>query len=75
MLTSGLLLELLAFLALVGRKSAFAIGVMMIGLHVSISLVMHLHFPQNEQTCLIFLVNLPFWAVLAGRRLRGGERL
>jgi len=69
MLTSGLLLELFAFVALIGRKSAFVIGAMMIGLHVSISLVMHLHFPQNEQTCLIFLVNLPFWAVIAGRRL------
>ncbi len=72
MLTGGLLLELLAFLALIGRGWALAIGAAMIGLHVSISMVMHLHFPQNEQICLIFLVNLPFWAVLAGRKLRAG---
>jgi hypothetical protein len=70
MLTGGLLLELFAFLALIGRRWAFAIGAAMVGLHVSISMVMHLHFPQNEQTCLIFLVNIPFWAALAGKKLR-----
>ena len=70
MLTSGLVLELVAFLALLGRGWAFLIGVARVGLHVSISLVMHLNFPQNEQVCLIFLVNLPFWMALAGRKWR-----
>jgi hypothetical protein len=70
MLTSGLLLELLAFLCLLGRGWAFIIGASMVGLHVSISLVMHLHFPQNEQVCFIFLMNLPFWMVLLGQKLR-----
>lgn len=69
MLTGGLLLELFAFLALIGRRWALAIGAAMVGLHVSISMVMHLHFPQNEQVCLIFLINAPFWAALAGRWL------
>ncbi len=70
MLTSGLLLELFAFVCLLGRGWAAALGAAMIGLHVSISLVMHLHFPQNEQVCLIFLVNLPFWCALLGAKLR-----
>jgi len=69
MLTGGLLLELFAFLCLLGRGWAFVIGAAMVGLHVSISLIMHLDFPQNEQVCLIFLMNVPFWMALAGRKL------
>ncbi|MDG2125369.1 MAG: hypothetical protein P8J87_16820, partial [Verrucomicrobiales bacterium] len=60
-LGSGLALELAAFLALWGRKSALAYGVTLVVFHLTISRVMSLTFDLNIYVVLIFLVNLPYW--------------
>lgn len=69
----GLLLELAAVLALFGRGWSFWVGVALISMHLGIDLVMGLNFKIFELTVLIFLVNLPWWAVVAGRRVAGAR--
>jgi len=56
---SGLLLETFAFLALINRRWSFGYGLALIGLHLSISLTMNLHFDLHIWLIAIFLVNLP----------------
>lgn len=75
---SGLFLELFAFLALLGRRPAFVLGIGMILMHAMIEQVMSLRFPTFQNLALIFLVNLPYALVAAGawigrkiRRTRG----
>lgn len=63
LLGSGFLLELLAFLALIGRKSSALVGLALVGFHFAIYLVMGLKFQYNMAVALIFLVNVPFWTV------------
>lgn len=53
---SGLLLELVAVLALTGRKWAFVIGSSLVAFHLSISTVMGLDFKFNVYVLLIFFV-------------------
>lgn len=60
-LASGLVLELFAFLALWGRKSAAAYGLLLILFHLSISRVMSLNFDLNIYLLAIFFINVPFW--------------
>lgn len=67
----GLFLELLAFLALAGRSAALVVGLLLMGFHYMVSEVMNLHFELNNQLLFIFLVNVPFWIVVAWRRLAG----
>lgn len=61
MLTSGLLLELFAFLMLINRAWAAFIGISLIVMHEMIGELMALHFPQNSATDFALLVNAPFW--------------
>jgi len=61
MLTSGLLLELFAFLLLINRAWAAGIGISLILMHLAIGELMGLHFPQNIQADFGLLVNAPFW--------------
>ena len=56
---SGLLLETFAFLALISRRWSFALGLALIGLHLSISVIMNLNFEIHMWLIGIFLVNLP----------------
>jgi hypothetical protein len=56
---AGLLIELLAFLALLGRRWAFFYGLAIIAMHLSISRLMQLDFWYHIWAALIFLVNLP----------------
>lgn len=63
----GLFLELLAFLALLGRRPAFVFGIMVIVMHAMIEEVMSLRFPTFQYLALIFLVNLPY-ALFAATR-------
>ncbi len=63
-LTSGLLLELFAFLLLVNRAWALAFGIALIGFHKCNELLMLLHFEQNIDVCTVFLVNVPYWAII-----------
>jgi hypothetical protein len=61
----GLALEMLSFLALLGRWPAAAIGASIIAMHHMISQVMDLHFAIFEKLAFIFLVNAPWLVALA----------
>ncbi len=63
----GLLLELLAFLALCGRKTGFAIAAGLLVMHLLIRVVMQLSFNAHEWLLLIFFLNLPYLLYLAVR--------
>lgn len=66
-------LELLAFVALAGRRWSLAVGLGLISLHQGIFFLMNLTFRNNELIALIFLVNVPFW--LAVPFLKGRDKL
>ncbi|TLD72123.1 hypothetical protein FEM03_05205 [Phragmitibacter flavus] len=55
----GLVVELLAFLMLLGRRWALFYGLLIIVLHLSISRLMQLDFWYHMAAALIFLVNVP----------------
>ncbi|MFT5105327.1 MAG: hypothetical protein ACI8XO_002198 [Verrucomicrobiales bacterium] len=78
MLTSGLALELFAFLLLINRAWAAFIGISLILMHLAIGEIMGLHFPQNIQGDFALLVNAPFWlfaaALLIGKRQKTALR-
>lgn len=67
---AGFMLELFAFLALWNRAWALFIGLNIIAFHFGVELIMQLDFRVNQTMCLIFLVNVPFWAwwVTRGRK-------
>ncbi len=65
----GFALELFAFLALLGRWPAVLIGVSLILMHDMIARVMDLHFAIFEQLAFIFLVNAPWLAARAIRKI------
>lgn len=68
-LSFGFYVELLAFLALFNRVSAFLVGIGLISLHLFIFAIMDLPFYYFEAVDLLFFINLPFWiAFLAGKR-------
>ncbi len=69
-LGAGVLLELLAFLALYGRGAALAFSLSMIVFHRSIAALMSIYFHFNEMLLVIFLVNAPYWIVLIFRKSR-----
>jgi hypothetical protein len=58
---SGFFLELLALLALRGRPWALALGLGLIGMHVSIQYLMTLRFHFNIALLVVFFINLPGW--------------
>ncbi|HEX8372280.1 MAG TPA: hypothetical protein VF585_05845 [Chthoniobacterales bacterium] len=68
--TGGLILELLAFLALVNRRWALFIGVSMLLLHWSIQLLMDLEFKHHVYLLLIFFVNVPWLFYVSFQWLR-----
>ena len=72
-LGAGVLLELLAFVALYSRGAALLIALGMIGFHRSIASLMSIYFHFNEWLLLIFLINVPFWLWWATRRLATGK--
>ena len=65
----GLLLEFFAFLALLGRWPAVAIGTSLIAMHEAIAVIMHLHFPVFQWLSIVFLVNVPYLIFLAGKSI------
>jgi hypothetical protein len=69
----GPLLELGAGLALVGRRSAFAVGTGLVLMHLGIESMMAISFPESAVLLLIYLVDLPFLLVVATRSRRGRE--
>ncbi len=72
-LGGGLVLELGAFLVLLGRRWACFVGVSLVAMHLAIGYTMALHFPENELVDLVFLVNVPFW-IVAGYAWLAGKR-
>ena len=69
-LSTGLLLELVAPIALFGRAFAFGYGVSLLLFHATVHRVMKLHFLYNEYLIWIYLVNVPFLVLLAVGALR-----
>lgn len=69
-LSGGLLLELAAPVALLGRRFALAIGLSLVLFHETVQRVMTLYFVWNEYLIWIYLVNVPFWILLAWRAVR-----
>jgi len=61
---AGFFLELCAFLAVLDRRAALAIGLALVTLHGSIEWLMELSFPFNQRTVGVFFVNATGWLVL-----------
>lgn len=71
LLGSGFLLELLAVIALVGRKSAAFFGCSLVFFHFAIFMVMGLKFQYHMAVLIIFFINVPFWlGKLGGSKLK-----
>ncbi len=71
--SSGLLLELFAFLLLINRRWALAMGLIILLFHESISFLMNIDFKNHVWLMLTFLINVPWlinqvWRWGAGRR-------
>ena len=73
-LSTGLLLELVAPIALFGRRFALGYGLSLLLFHASVHRVMKLHFLYNEYLIWIYLVNVPFWLAFLWFRLRRPNR-
>jgi hypothetical protein len=69
MLGAGLVLELGAFLALLGRPWSFTYGILLIAFHAMNSVFMNLNFRWHNQCLFIFLILPPM--IAAGRRVFG----
>jgi hypothetical protein len=67
-LGGGFMLELFAFLALIGRKMSLLIGGSLILFHLTVFEIMGLRFRYNIYLLLIFLVGVPHWIEIAWRR-------
>src|SRR5205085_2707948 len=67
--TAGLLLEIGSPLMLVNRAWAAVIGGALICFHLGLDYAMGLSFIFNQWLLIIFMINLPYWIVFAGRRL------
>jgi hypothetical protein len=74
-LAPGLLFELGAVLALLGRMPALAVGLALIAMHRGIMAIMGLNFDLFEYCIIIFLINVPFWAVKACSRWKEEGKL
>ena len=70
-LGGGVILELVAICALFNRYAALAVGIGMLLFHEIVAITMDLYFRFNEYSVWIFFVNIPFWAALAMRSVRG----
>jgi hypothetical protein len=57
---SGVVLEAIAFFALASRKVGVVIGVGIILMHRSVSMLMGLRFQNNEMLSAIFLIGIPY---------------
>lgn len=68
----GLVLELLAFIALAGRARALLIGGGLLVMHWLVRVVMNLSFGSHEWLLIIFLINIPYWVWCAITRVRSG---
>lgn len=68
--TPGLVLELLAFIALAGRGRALLLGGGLLAMHLLVRTVMNLSFSAHEWLLVIFLLNIPWWLACSATALR-----
>lgn len=73
--SAGLMLELFAFLALINRRWALAMGVIILLFHESISFLMNIDFKNHVWLVAIFFINIPWLLVSASRRAAGRPAL
>ena len=66
----GLFLELCCFLALFNRVFLALFGIGLIIMHWAIAELMHLYFDYYQWILLAFFVNIPFWVMLAWKRIQ-----
>lgn len=62
----GLVLELIAFVALAGRGKALLLGGGLLAMHWLVRAVMNLSFSSHEWLLIIFLLNVPYWTWRSG---------
>jgi hypothetical protein len=67
--STGLLLELLCFVALFNRAYLGIFGVSLFLMHLLIQRFMTLNFYYNEWMVIIFFINIPFWVVWGYQRV------
>ncbi|MEM9480388.1 MAG: hypothetical protein AAGA58_12115 [Verrucomicrobiota bacterium] len=60
-LSIGLILELVAFAALLGRVPALVLGLLLISFHFIVHLIMDLTFQYNILLLIAFFVGVPYW--------------
>ena len=73
--SGGLMLELFAFLALINRRWALAMGVIILLFHESISFLMNIDFKNHVWLVAIFFINIPWLLVSAWRGVAGRPAL
>ncbi|MEO7933962.1 MAG: hypothetical protein ABIT76_12475 [Chthoniobacterales bacterium] len=73
--SGGLLLELFAFLLLINRRWALAMGAIILIFHESISFLMNIDFKNHVWIVLIFLINVPWLLYQAWRWGTGRKSL
>lgn len=66
----GLILEVACFVALFNRSLLAIFGIGLIAMHLLIAQIMALDFYFNECMLAIFYVNVPFWLMLAFRKVK-----
>jgi len=60
-MTAGMLLEAFCFLALLGRRPALAVGLLLIAFHLVISWTMNLTFRYHLYLLALYFVAVPWW--------------
>ena len=64
----GLIIELAAFIIVYGRRPAIVMGLVLVGMHALIILVMQITFSTNIALIVIYLLNVPWLLAMALRR-------
>ncbi len=65
-LGAGLLLELFAFIALMGRRLGLVMGLSLLAFHLSLGWLMDLSFTTNQHLLMIFFINPVWWCAQLG---------
>ena len=73
MFGAGLVLELLAPLALLGRLPCFVVGALLVGFHAANGVLMNLWFSNNSLVVAVMMCSLP-WALCRGTAALASRR-
>lgn len=71
---TGLLLELGSPLMLMNRATAAFFACALLGFHLSLDYTMRLSFIYNQWLLIIFMINAPYWIVMAAQKIFGPRR-